>query len=336
MKKIIRLTENDLVRLVKKVIKEQNLGGEVQGGETKVNDCNTQYVIVADNVSNITIEVDSNIKLPIIGKLKAPSQTNDAKNGIIIGIRDTSEKLSSFLNNVLGGLNIQRMAPNIKDKNGENLDSNQLNNVVAPLTKIRNGFILKYSDHFQGDTPTNDEIGRFINAVISNFTPQALNILIKNIQTLKLELEKYVNDQSKNGYTIKLPSVSNLNLDKVKFNEKIYVKAWIGLRGQGNIGITDRWRPILYKSICDALNQYINSGNLRDNGIITIPSIQFLATINPNLEENLRKMANIDGTFKGPISQIFNDFKIRYEKILIGIETISPTRIGNPTQVQLS
>jgi hypothetical protein len=335
MKKIIRLTENDLVRLVKKVIKEQNLGGEVQGGETKVNDCNTQYVIVADNVSNITIEVDSNIKLPIIGKLKAPSQTNSAKNGVIVGLIDTSEKLSSFLYNVLGALSIQRMGSNIT-KDGKTLESNELNTVMTPLIKIRNGFIFKYSDHFQGDTPTGNEIERFIQSIISSFTPQALNILIKNVQTLKRELDTYVTTQGKSGYKVNLPNVSNSTLDKVNFNEKIYVKAWIGLRGSGNTGITDRWRPILYKSICDALNQYINSGNLRDNGIITIPSIQFLATINPNLEENLRKMANIDGTFKGPISQIFNDFKIRYEKILIGIETISPTRIGNPTQVELS
>jgi hypothetical protein len=337
MKKIIRLTENDLVRLVKKVIKEQKLGGESQGSDTKINDCDTNQVVVADSVNNITIEVDSNIKLPIIGKLQAPSQTNSAKNGVIIGIRDTSEKLSSFLRNVLGALSLQRMKPNIT-KDNNTLESDELNTVMTPLAKIRDGFINKYSSHFQGGTPTGDEIERFIEAIINSFTPQALNTLIKNVQTLKRELDTYVTTQGKSGYKVKLPNVLNSSstLDKVNFNEKIYVKAWIGLRGSGNTGITDKWRPILYKNICDALNQYITSGNLRDNGVITIPSIQYLATINSSLADNLRKMANPNGTFTGSIDGIFNQFTIRYERILISIETISPNRIGNPELIELS
>lgn len=339
MKKIIRLTENDLVKLVKKVIKEQKLGGESQGGETKVNSCETQLVEVADNVSRITIQIDSNIKLPIIGKLSAPTETNTAKDGIIIGIRNASEKLSSFLGSVLGGLNLQRMSSNIKNQDGTPLDSNQLNTVMAPLTKIRDGFISKYSEHFQGDSPTSDEINRFINVVINNFTPEELNILIKNIQALKIELENYVNSQfDSNGFTIKLPTVGNINLNRVNFNEKVYIMAWIGLKGSGDSGITNQWRPILYNLICNALNRYITSGNLRDNGVITIPSIQYLASIDSKLETALRKMAspNTNSSFKGPISEIFNKYTIRYERILINVDTISPNRIGNSNQVQLT
>jgi hypothetical protein len=335
MKKIIRLTENDLVRLVKKVIKEQKLGGEIMSGTSNklmVRDCDTSTITVVDSVNSITIEVDSNIKLPIMGKLRAPSETNSTENGVMVGIIDNSEKLSSYLRNVLGSLSLQIMADRIKDtKTDEKPDPNKLNEIVTGLVAIRNRFTNNYSDSFQNDSPTSAEIDRFITMVLSRFDSVQLNTLIQNIQKVQSELDDYVKKLAKD-FRIDLPTSSNEKLDKVKFNEKIKIMTWINM-SSGDPTTTKEQRNAVYQNICSVLNQYLNSGNASQNGVVTIPSIQYLATMYPNLEKSLRLVAGQPG---GSVVDIVNKYKINYKKVIVVINTISPNRISTPKQINLS
>lgn len=334
MKKIIRLTENDLIKLVKRVIFEQEkpiaYGPTVlqlycEGGKG---------LVTPDTMTTLKIEIDKNTNLKYNGKKPGPLKEGYG-DGLTIAIKDNSQVLKDYLMVSLG-LSFGTIIRNVRKRDGLPLDPEEKREFNTRFNTLRD----KFRSNFPGlpAEPTTDDINHIIEDDLPKYNVEQINRLIKNIQNFKSEIVKFVENELKLGNNVSFPSVDNVSLNNLKLNEKVFVSADFSI-DKNRIGKTEEEnRKKLLDALCSTFKKFINSGGITQNGIVTIPSIEYLITINPQLDTIIRsinKDLNVSGSLTAPIPKLVSDLKLKYDRVLINVTTISPPRVGEPKTIQL-
>ena len=295
MKRIIRLTENDLYKIVKRVISEQ-VSDENKAGNYLKNSVPYSFkglFPIRPDVQSATITFDrtlGNIPSPQI--TKQPINVAGIENGVHFFIKDESESLKSYLNSVLT-MNLNSLAGKLTI-NGQPLDQGRPvdePNVGPTFYTISNEFNKLIGDLSSGlglsGNLNPNNVMTFVNSVPS-MTRDELNNIMRAVESFRKAFGNFKTEFEKKG-------VQGLDLGKFSNVEK-YGQAYFGDKMQVYLTLQvddtgDDQLDSKYETFRDMIGQqyleFVKNGIKQNN--IFIPSLESLFKASPRIKNEIDK-----------------------------------------------
>ena len=295
MKRIVRLTENDLYKIVKRVISEQ-VSDENKSGNYLKNSVPYSFkglFPIRPDVQNATITFDRTLNdIPTPQITKQPVNVAAIENGIHFFIKDESESLKSYLNSVLT-MNLNSLAGKLTI-NGQPLDQGRPidePNAGPTFYTISNEFNKLIGDLSSGlDLSGNlnpNNVMTFVNSVPS-MTRDELNNVMRAVESFRKAFGNFKTDFEKKG-------IQGLDLGKFSNAEK-YGQAYFGDKMQVFLTLQvddtgDDQLDSKYEAFRDMIGQqyleFVKNGIKQNN--IFIPSLESLFNASPRIKNEIVK-----------------------------------------------
>jgi hypothetical protein len=294
MKRIIKLTESDLYRIVKRVIKEQTTPTDNIGKFLK-NEIPYSFrglFPIRPDVQNAVITFDNTLdEQPKSQVTKQPINVAGIENGVHFFIKDESEALKSYLNSILT-MNLNSLAGKLT-LNGKPLEQGR------PVDEPNSGpTFYSISNEFNrliGTLSNSLRIGDNSIANVSNFVDsipsmnrQQLNMVLTDVENFRKGFETFKSNLTKKG-------IQGLDLGQFSKVEK-FGQAYFGDKMQVYLvlQVDDTWDDQLdakYVQYRDMIGQqyieFVKNGIKQNN--IFMPSLQTLFRVNPRIKNEMIK-----------------------------------------------
>jgi hypothetical protein len=310
MKKIIRLTENDLIKLVKRVIKEQTQNIRKEN-RLLIGDFETPTWVGKVVWKDLRVRIDKRLGKPNVQRgqgFNIPELPNGVN--VLISSQQITSSLTNYLNTILG-LSLSQMKGKLKYSKGgadfNSINTQYINSVLSPLL---DGLGVP-------PEPTQNDIDRFLQRRLPEIISQNPGSLLELLNKHKINVSKFTQNIEKQGVTgfdMGTSSYKNLKMSDVAFNDTLSLILEISIENRGATSEND-FKTIL-NNVYTSYSQYIENTWRGDSNVINIPSLEGLLEVDPRLASKINENGGV------------KNLNLSIPKIVVKIETINPGKFN--------
>ena len=294
MKKIIRLTENDLLKIVKRVIKEQTIE-PIQGkGQYITRQFNTGIIPTKTNFLSFDFVgfKSKPVQVEISPNTTPKPQTNSVCE---IVLTDISSDLISYLKTIIG----YPLGGVLSKSDGTKLNSDEFSIVTTKLRQLQSTFLTNIG--YMGDPERSNDVFRWIDTDVVDPNIVNRDLLLNQLKIYLTAIRKY-SDDLKNGKalgnnqylpkiegfpTFPLPPNFRQITDVVNFQYQLEIPGTDNSQtSKSEIMFIESIGKLYYKYLKDELVK------VQGNTKITIPNINEFINNNPTMLPFYQKLQN--------------------------------------------
>ena len=294
MKKIIRLTENDLLKIIKRVIKEQTVLS-IQGKSQYITrQFNTEIIPTKTNFLKFKFEGFKDKPTQVENSPDTPPrvQTNSVCE---IVLTDISSDLISYLKSIIG----YPLGGILLKSDGTKLNSDEFSIVSKKLRDLQSTFLRSIG--FVGDSESNTDVFNWIDTDVVDPSIVDRNLLLNQLNIYLTSVRKY-SDDLKNGKALGnnqyLPKINGFptfpfppnfkqTTDLVNFQYQLEIPGIDNPQShKSEILFVETIGRLYYKYLKDELLK------VKDDTNIIIPNINEFISNNPTMLPMYQKLQN--------------------------------------------
>jgi len=279
MKKIIRLTESQLINVVKRVINEQL---EVDAGDERpeyiTRRFDTSIIFTTNNFPKFKFVGFDSKPVQVVNKNINPVKQTDSVCEIVV--TDNTSQLINYLKSILGF----SLGTKLKRVDNKSLGE-QFNIINTKFRKMENEFLGKIG--FVGDSESTSDKDAWINENIPNFTKDKRNLFLSELKNYIKLIRDYSSELNNQGI-IGFPTFP-LPIDFKTFTDTIVIHYELQIQGKKDLKI-DEVKNIFLDNLGKQYYIYISNQLKQGADVVTIPNVNEFMNLFPPLKSQYDKL----------------------------------------------
>jgi len=279
MKKIIRLTESQLINVVKRVINEQL---QVDAGDKRpeyiTRRFDTGIIFTTNNFPKFKFVGFDAKPVQVVNKNINPVKQTDSVCEIVV--TDNTSQLINYLKSILGF----SLGTKLKRVDNKSLGE-QFNIINTKFRKMENEFLGKIG--FVGDSESTSDKDAWINENIPNFTKDKRNLFLSELKNYIKLIRDYSSELNNQGI-IGFPTFP-LPIDFKTFTDTIVIHYELQIQGKKDLKI-DEVKNIFLDNLGKQYYIYISNQLKQGADVVTIPNVNEFMNLFPPLKSQYDKL----------------------------------------------